>query len=112
MKRSTIALGLLLLLGSTGLASAREIVRASGPAIQASFSLPGMRLVFGRPNVYCRYQGRYYDRMAWERFVRYHRARMASYRHDRDFDRDYRGYDRDHGFDRDQRHSDRYDHRF
>jgi hypothetical protein len=37
---------------------------------------------------------------------------MASYRHDRDFDRDYRGYDRDHGFDRDQRHSDRYDHRF
>lgn len=112
MKKSTVVLGLLLLMGSTGLASAREIVCASGPTVQASFTLPGMRLVFGQPGRYCWYQGRTYDRAAWERFYRFHRARVAYYRHDRDFDRDYRGYDRDHGFDRDQRHSDRDDRRF
>lgn len=110
MKKSTIVLGLLLLMGSTGLAKAGVIVRASGPAVQASVTLPGMRLIFGRPNVYCWYQGRTYDRMAWERFVRNRRARMAYYRHDRDFDRDHRAYDRDRDFD--QRYSDRDDHRF
>lgn len=94
MKNSLKALSLLVLLGTTGMASAREIVVASGPraglTVEASF--PGMRLVFGRPGRYCWYQGRYYSRYEWDRFARFHRDRYAYNHYHGDHDRDYRRY--------------------
>jgi len=96
MKKSLIALGLLVLLGSTGVASAEGFAVSAGPrGVTAAASFPGVHLVYGRPNVYCWYQGRYYDRTAWDRFYRFHRERVVNYRHDRDFDRDHRNFDRD-----------------
>jgi len=96
MKKSLFTLGLLVLLGSTGIASAEGFAVAAGPrGFTAAVSLPGMRLIYGRPNTYCWYQGRFYDRVSWDRFCRFHRGRFAYYRQDRDFDRNYRGYDRD-----------------
>lgn len=107
MKKLTWVLGLLLLLGSAGMASAYEGY-VSGPQVSASVSFPGMRLVFGHPGIYCWYGGHYYSRMAWERFHRFHRfggQPYTFYRLDRD---NFRRYDRDRdGFDhRDNRNGD------
>jgi hypothetical protein len=93
MKKLTLVLGLLVLLGSTGIASA-AVVCVSGPNVTAAIAFPGMRLVFGRPNVYCWYQGRYYSRTDWDHFYRFHRDRVAYDRFHRDNDR---RFDRDHG---------------
>jgi hypothetical protein len=91
MKKLTLVLGLLVLLGSTGIAAADPAVYVSGPRVVASVAFPGLRLVFGRPNVYCWYQGRYYSRVDWDRF---HRDCVAYNRFHRDNDR---RFDRDHG---------------
>jgi len=93
MKKLTFVLGLLVVLGSTGIASAYEGVYVSGPQVSASVAFPGMRLVFGHPGAYCRYGGRYYSRADWDRFVRLHRDRVAYDRFHRDQDR---RFDRDH----------------
>lgn len=91
MKNFKLVLATLVLLGSTGIASADEIVYGNpGPQVSASVAFPGFRLVLGRPGQYCWYGGRYYTRAAWDRFYRLHR--------DRDRDRlayGYRGHDRD-----------------
>lgn len=117
MKKLTWVLGLLLLLGSTGFASAYEGY-VSGPQVSASVSFPGMRLVFGHPGIYCWYGGHYYSRVAWERLHRFQGQPYTYYRLDRDdsrrFDRNSDGYDRrdnrghDGNFDR-RDHSDNRD---
>ncbi|HVZ80429.1 MAG TPA: hypothetical protein VHE12_06445 [bacterium] len=101
MKNRILSLGLLVLMGGASMASAGQIVTyAPRPVVQASITLPGMRLVLGRPNVYCWYQGRTYSRVAWEKFYRLHRERVAFYRHGRDYDRNHRTFDRDRDHDR------------
>lgn len=94
MKKLTMVLGLLVLLGSTGIASAAVVVCSSGPQVTAAVTFPGMRVVYGRPGVYCFYQGRYYSRAGWDRFYRVHRDRVAYNRYHRDNDR---RFDRDRG---------------
>lgn len=92
MKKLALVLSLLVLAGSTGIAAAdQDGWSASGPRVSASISLPGMHLVFGNPNVYCRYQGHYYNRAAWNRFYNLQRERFQE-RSRRDDDR---GYNRD-----------------
>ena len=91
MKKLAPVLGLLVLLGSTGMASAEGIFVGAGPrgvAVGASF--PGFHLVYGRPGVYGWYQGRYYSRTAWDRFYRLQRERIAHYRNHRWNDRDFK----------------------
>ncbi|HJT23607.1 MAG TPA: hypothetical protein VJ873_03475 [bacterium] len=102
MKKLTWILGLLLLLGSTGIASAYEGVYVSGPRVAATVAFPGLRLVFGHPGIYCWYGGRYYSRGDWDRYSRFHRDRVVYNRFHRDnnrrFDRDdldHRGYRND-----------------
>jgi hypothetical protein len=95
MKKLTMILGLLVLLGSTGIATADEYHRsAPGPRISGSITFPGVRFVYGRPNVYCWYQGRYYNHRDWDRFERSHRDRDNRFNRDNDhrFDRE---HDRD-----------------
>jgi len=85
MKKLTMILGLLVLLGSTGMASAEGFFVGAGPrGVAVGVSLPGFRLVTGRPGIYGWYQGRYYSRAAWERYCRLHRDRFAC---DRDSNR-------------------------
>jgi len=89
MKNLKSVFALLILLGSTGIASANEIiVGGPGPQVAASVSFPGFRVVVGRPGYYCWYQGRYYSRAAWDRFCYLHRG------HDRFAYRYHRGYGR------------------
>ena len=89
MKNFKSVLALLVLLGSTGMASAAEvIVAAPGPVVSASVAFPGFRLAVGRPGYYCWYGGRYYTRAAWDRFCYLHRF------HDRVVYRDHRDYRR------------------
>ncbi len=103
MKKLTFVLGLLVVLGSAGMASANEGVYFSGPQVSASVAFPGLRLVVGHPGYYCWYGGRYYSRVDWDRFARLHRDRFAADRFHRDqdrrFDRDRDGRNRDNGFD-------------
>ena len=83
MKKLTLVLGLLVLLGSTGMASAEVIVVAPGAPVAAAVAFPGFRAVLGRPGIYCWYGGRYYSRVAWDRYCRLHPSRFAfRYRHD------------------------------
>ncbi len=78
MKKLTLVLGLLVLLGSTGMASAVEvIVAAPGPPVAAAVAFPGFRVVYGMPGIYCWYGGHYYTRVAWARFCRLHPYRYA-----------------------------------
>jgi len=88
MKKLTFLFSLLVLLASTRLASAREVVWVGpGPQVAAVVSpFPGFRLVVGRPGRYCWYQGRYYSRPDWDRYCRFHNERF-SYRYHRDHDR-------------------------
>ncbi len=110
MKKLIWVLSLMLSLVSTGMASASGVFYANaGPVgVSVSASFPGLRLVYGRPGVYCWYQGRYYSRAAWEHFRRFDRDRYAYFRSHRDNDRNYgrpdfrndrrddnRGFDRD-----------------
>ena len=89
MKNFKVVFALVLLLGSTGIASANEVFCAApGPVVSASVAFPGFRLVVGRPGIYGWYQGRYYSRAAWDRFCRLHRY------HDRVVYRDHRDYRR------------------
>ena len=86
MKKLTFVFSLLVLLGLTGMASAREVV-FEGPRVAAAVSpFPGFRLVAGRPGRYCWYQGRYYSRADWDRYSRFHHERYSS-RYHRDHDR-------------------------
>lgn len=89
MKNLKLALSLLVLMGSTGLASAEVAVVVGGPAPVAAVvaPFPGLRLVYDRPGVYCWYQGRYYSRVAWDRFCRLHPARFAYRYHHRGYGR-------------------------
>jgi len=83
MKKITLVFSLLVLLVSTGIASAREVVYVGpGPGVAVVASLPGVRFVYGRPGVYCWYQGRYYSRAAWDGFYHRHADRFA-YRYHR-----------------------------
>ena len=87
MKNLKLALSLLVLMGSTGLASAVEVVySAPGPVVAVVAPFPGMRLVYGRPGYYCWYQGRYWSRAAWDRFCRFRPAHYA-YRYHRGYGR-------------------------
>ncbi len=98
MKKLTWIFSLLVLLASTGLASAREVVDVNaGPRVVASVDFPGMNLVFGRPGIYCWYGGHYYSRVAWDRYRRFHQDRFDADRFHRNRfnDRDHR-YQRDH----------------
>ncbi len=83
MKKLTLILGLLVLLGSTAVASAVEVVVAApGPPVAAAVAFPGFRVVYGMPGVYCWYGGHYYSRVAWARFCRLRPYRYAyRYRH-------------------------------
>ncbi len=95
MKKLTLVLGLLVLLGSTGIASAAAVVYVSPVApVAAAVSFPGVRLVFGRPGIYCWYSGHYYSRADWDRFYRFHYDRVAYDRYHRYNDH---RFDRDHG---------------
>ncbi len=98
MKNLKSIFALLVLLGSTGIASANGVcVTNPGPQVSASVSLPGFRLVLGRPGIYGWYQGHYYSRVAWDRFNRLRREReRVAYRYQRGHDRDdVRHFDRD-----------------
>ena len=87
MKKLTYVLSLLVLLGSMGMASAREVVVVGpGPQVGVAVTLPGVRLVYGHPGIYCWYAGHYYSRTAWDRYYRFHRARFE-YRNHRDYGR-------------------------
>ena len=87
MKKLTYVLSLLILLGTTGLASASEVVVAGpGPEVAVAVTFPGFRLVFGHPGIYCWYGGHYYTRAAWLHFRRLHRHPIA-YRYHRDYGR-------------------------
>lgn len=99
MKKQALVLGLAVLLGSTGIASASGWNDTyQGPRVSASAALPGMRLVFGHPGIYCWYGGHYYNRVAWERLNRFRGQPYTYYRLDRD---DFRRFDRGRdGFDR------------
>jgi hypothetical protein len=79
MKKITMVLSLLVLMVSTGIASAQEAVYVGpGPRVAAVVApFPGVRVVVGRPGVYCWYQGRYYSRAAWDHFCRIHPYRYA-----------------------------------
>lgn len=91
MKKLIWVLSLTLSLVSTGMASANEFfyAGASPLGVSVSASFPGLRPVYGRPGVYCWYQGRYYSRAGWNRFRRFDRDRYAYYRSQRDEDRNY-----------------------
>ncbi len=96
MKKLTLVLGLLVLLGSTGIAAARDFDgNDPGPRASVAVHFPGLRLVLGRPGTYCWYQGRHYSRVDWDRYSRFHRDRFAYGRFHRDNDRRFdRGHDR------------------
>jgi len=85
MKNLKLVFALLVLLGSTGIASAGVAVYVS-PAplpVTAAVAVPGFRVVYGMPGIYCWYGGHYYSRVAWDRFCRLHPYRYAyRYRHD------------------------------
>lgn len=94
MKKLTVVLGLLVLMGSTGIASARDFDGYyQGPRASVAVNFPGLRLVLGRPGAYCWYQGRYYSWVDWDRYSRLHRDRFTYNRFHRDNDR---RFDRDH----------------
>ncbi len=84
MKKITMIFSLLAVLASAGAASAREVVVVGpGPGIAAVVApFPEVRVIVGRPGIYCWYQGRYYSRPAWDRYCRFHPARYA-YRYHR-----------------------------
>jgi hypothetical protein len=86
MKKLTWLLSLLVLVVSTAVASAGEVVYVGpGPGVAAVVApLPGVRLVMGRPGIYCWYQGHYYSRAGWDRFCRIHPDRFA-YRYHRHY---------------------------
>jgi hypothetical protein len=87
MKNLKFALSLLVLMGLSGLASAEVAVYVGPPVVSAVIApFPGIRLVYGHPGVYCWYQGRYFSRIAWDRFCRFHPARFA-YRYHRGYGR-------------------------
>ena len=93
MKKLNLVLGLLVLLGSMGMASADEVIVRPGVAVDATVGYPGFRVVYRKPGIYCWYGGRYYSRLAWDRYCRLHPTRIVSrYRHDRDHDRDDRRF--------------------
>ena len=95
MKKLNLVLGLLVLLGSTGMASAEEFFARPGVTVAATVAYPGFRVVYRRPGIYCWYGGRFYSRLAWDRYCRLHPYRFANrYRHDRDdrYDRDDRRF--------------------
>ena len=88
MKKFAYVLSLLVLLGSMGMASAREVeVVSRGPEVTAVVKFPGMRLVYRHPGIYCWYQGRYYSRADWDRFCRFHHERVVYNRYHQDNDR-------------------------
>ena len=83
MKKLTLVLGLLVLLGTIGTASAVEVVVAvDGPPVAATVAFPGYRVIYGRPGVYCWYGGHYYSRAAWGRYCRRHPYHYHHDRHD------------------------------
>jgi hypothetical protein len=71
MKKLTLALGLLVLLGSTGIATADVVIVSPGVSVDMTVAYPGFRVVH-RPGFYCWYHGHYYTRAGWDHYRRVH----------------------------------------
>ncbi len=83
MKKFVMVLGLLVPMGSAEIAAAGVVCTGTHNPLVVGVSFPGMRLVYGRPNTYCFYGGRYYSRAEWDDYCRLHSSRFA-YRHRHD----------------------------